>query len=192
MLNPFAYPSLNDVYGTDVPLMRAFEAAGIYDLVPTMVLPEGSLSRLHGISAKSEKRVTGHLHHWDIERRKYPQKIRPYLGEQFGSVNNTPLSVLQISVSNDGGVNYPEYAPLELISFIDKMNEHVLVSDIVRMGYDGLVYTVNGNGRPDEGDASVRDVQQDLELVKLRLAYLGIELEESTKPFTGLAIQPIR
>ena len=47
-----------------------------------------------------------------IERRTYTEKFRGYLARQFGDVQSSPISALQIVVVRKDDTNYPEFAPL--------------------------------------------------------------------------------
>ena len=192
MLNPIDVPSLETVFGIEKPLMRSFERAKIFDIIPAMIIPEGEFTSVAGISLATDRRITHHLRSFEIDRRLSHAKLQPYLSYQFGAVKNTPISALQVAIVRDGNGSFPVHAPLELITFLNVMQEHLLLADIVAMGYDGLMEFIRTKGSLEIfADTPVRNAREDLKHILWRLDNLDLKIEGYKNPNAGFQLQAV-
>lgn len=178
-------PSLEDIFGTDKKLLRLLKEAGFTDIVPLMLLPEHSLPAKSGLSPSIDKRITGLLSEAGIERRHYGYKLGGYLQRMFEQSDIAPISALQVAIVRMDEVNFPMYAPLQIIKHLNDKYQPLAIVDLVMFGADGL------SDEASSSSGAVASIRDDLRDLSWRLNHLGFELPGMPALKSGFQLQAV-
>lgn len=140
LTDPANLPSLHRVFGHNRPLMRAFKEANIRSIVPVMLLPREVLIKdVPGIGKDRATYITGALADHGLGHHSFNEKLEDFLCDQFGCVEDSPVSVLNIVVMRNNVYSRPQYSPLFTLQTIEMIDPLFTVLDILRSSHAELM-----------------------------------------------------
>lgn len=127
------YPSVKETFGASPTLMRALEYARFKSVVPVMMMPREALMDTLDIKARTARRVTSYLNAQGLNHHEYCERQRDFIDEQFGCIEDAPIAALHVITITDEIGPRPYYAPIRLLLFMEEMEPHMVIRDLIGM-----------------------------------------------------------
>ena len=122
--------------------MHAFEKANITSVVPVMLLPRQVLMEFDGIGERTAAYITKALAQKGLAHRQLCDRLGDFIDQQFGCIENAPVSALNVVSLRNNVTARPYYAPLLLLLLIEQVNPHFTVGELAAADNDELLAMV--------------------------------------------------
>lgn len=165
-------PSIAEAFGGNYRLIKAFHAAGFKSVVPIMLMPREALVEIDGIGTTSAQRVTKTLKAYGLGHHVVCERMASFIEKEFGSVEDAPVSVLQVTIVRGEQLNRPMFAPLEVVSLLEDIESHMTVGDLARMTREDVRRTVQGEA---VFGLEIHDLREDMKHLAMRLGNFDLE-----------------
>lgn len=169
-------PSITEAFGGNYRLMAALNQAGFKSVVPLMMLPREALLEIPGIGISSAVLVTKTLKKYGYGQHNICERMSTFIEEQFGSIEDAPISTLQVTVVREDIVNRPVFAPLEIISLLEDIESHFTIRDLIRMSRDEVRSLVQSQAA---FGMQIHDLPEDIKHLAIRLGNFDLEFVRS-------------
>ena len=141
-------PSLEQVFGDNEHLMRAFSRANITSVVTLMTLPrELLLNDIDGIGEYAVQHISRQLAAHNLEHRAFTEKLPHFIARLFGSIEDAPVAVLNTVLLRSALSTQPQgtvtcrahYAPIQLLQLVEEIDPQFSVEDILNRSETELI-----------------------------------------------------
>lgn|GEM_PF-3814921 len=138
ILSVFNMPSLEETFGSNPAVLDLLNKAGFTSVAPLMLLPRPALI---GVSAgqhrkidhRSATKVSQQLSKRGLKQHDLNEPMAKFIDEQFGCIDDAPISIMQVTIMRNAHANLPVFAPLEVVGLLEDIEPHMTMLDLVRM-----------------------------------------------------------
>jgi len=153
-------------------LLKTLKKAGFRSLASLMVLPREALLEIPHIGSAAISCISEVLQWKNLPQRDFNQDLFSFIDRTFGDIEEAPIGVLQVAIVRNGVVNWPIFAPLELVTALEERKDYLTINHLLQSDAHTLRFLLESMA-PIE--AHVHDLHEDIHHLQLRLKYLGFD-----------------
>ena len=172
-------PTITEVFKHDLRLLSALRNAGFKSVVPVMLMPREALIDFDGIASPSASNVTKALARFNFGHHSLCERMSVFIEEQFGSVEDAPISILQVAVVHtDVTCSRLQFDPLPTIYALEDLEPEMLIADLVRM--TSREVQTEAQKQANAG-FPLGDIGKDVKKMASRLAFFDLEFAQQSE-----------